>query len=157
MDSPYDNLWQALNPYINRIIPVLLECMVYSGEDIALLGGQSDDEEEEDRAEDIKPAFAKKSHTRNVANGDGSGEDKNGSYEKLGEMDEGLEDGELDNFEDDGDENPDERWTIRKCSAAALDVFARDFRGPVFEAILPYLSQNLKHALFLPSECEVFG
>jgi HEAT repeat protein len=141
----HDNLWQALNPYINQIIPVLLECMVYSGEDIALLGGQSDDEEEEDREEDIKPAFSKKSHTRNVANGDDTGEDKNASYQKLDGMDDGLEDGEIDDYDEDGDENPDERWTIRKCSAAALDVFARDFRGPVFEAILPYLSQNLKH------------
>lgn len=141
----HDNLWQALSPYINRIIPVLLECMVYSGEDIALLGGQSDDEEEDDREEDIKPAFAKKSHTRNVANGEGTGEDKNGSYDKVNSMDDGLEDGEVDDYEDDGDDNPDERWTIRKCSAAALDVFARDFRGPVFEAILPYLSQHLKH------------
>lgn len=141
----HDNLWQALNPYINQIIPVLLECMVYSGEDIALLGGQSDDEEEEDREEDIKPAFSKKSHTRNVANGDDTGEDKNASYQKLEGMDDGLEDGEIDDYDEDGDENPDERWTIRKCSAAALDVFARDFRGPVFEAILPYLSQNLKH------------
>ncbi|KAK0392091.1 hypothetical protein NLU13_1589 [Sarocladium strictum] len=141
----HDNLWQALSPYINRIIPTLLECMVYSGEDIALLGGQSDDEEEEDREEDIKPAFSKKSHTRNIANGEDTGEDKSGSYEKMNSMDDGLEDGEIDDFDEDGDENPDERWTIRKCSAAALDVFARDFRGPVFEAILPYLSQNLKH------------
>lgn len=139
----HDNLWQALSPYINKILPVLLECMVYSGEDIALLGGASDDEEEEDRAEDIKPAFSKKSHVRNVANGEG--EDKNSSYDKLAGMDNDLEDGELDEDDDDGDENPDEKWTIRKCSAAALDVFARDFRGPVFEAILPYLSQNLKH------------
>ena len=34
---------------------------------------------------------------------------------------------------------------MRKCSAAALDVFASDFRGPVFEAILPYLMTNLRH------------
>ncbi|KAG8422366.1 hypothetical protein J3459_010447 [Metarhizium acridum] len=59
-------------------------------------------------------------------------------------MDDDLEEGEIDEV-DDGDENPDERWTLRKCSAAALDVFARDFRNPVFEAIFPYLSQNLKH------------
>ncbi|MDA4132202.1 MAG: importin-beta N-terminal domain-containing protein, partial [Thaumarchaeota archaeon] len=64
----HDNLWQALGPYIDKIIPVLLECMVYSGEDIALLGGASDDEDEEDRIEDIKPQFAKKKLTR-AANG----------------------------------------------------------------------------------------
>ncbi|KAK5995885.1 Importin subunit beta-2 [Cladobotryum mycophilum] len=143
----HDNLWNALQPYLNKIIPVLLQCMVYSGEDIALLGGLSDDEDEEDRQEDIKPKFAKKSHTR-TANGEGSlsaDQAQNGNaYEKIAGMDEELEDGELDD-DDDGDDSPDERWTVRKCSAAALDVFARDFGGPVFEAIFPYLSQNLKH------------
>ncbi|KAF7559845.1 hypothetical protein G7046_g4308 [Stylonectria norvegica] len=145
----HDNLWRALEPYINKIVPVLLECMVYSGEDIALLGGQSDDEDEEDREEDIRPAFAKKAAAR-TANAEGSAsadQAQNGNaFEKLASMDEDAEDGEVDEFDDDGDDgNPDEKWTIRKCSAAALDVFARDFRNPVFEAIFPYLSQNLRH------------
>ncbi|PNY29515.1 Importin subunit beta-2, partial [Tolypocladium capitatum] len=145
----HDDLWKGLQPYLNKIIPVLLECMVYSGEDIALLGGLSDDEEEEDRQEDIKPAFARKNLTR-TANGEGAGSAdpaRNGDeYAKLNEMNDDPEEGELDDEFDDGDDaNPDERWTVRKCSAAALDVFARDFRGAVFEAIFPYLSQNLKH------------
>lgn len=142
----HENLWQALQPFLNQIIPVLLQCMVYGGEDIALLGGLSDDEEEEDREEDIKPAFAKKNLTR-AANGEGSMDpSKNdNAYERLGGMDDTLEEGEVDDYDDGDDSNPDERWTVRKCSAAALDVFARDFGGPVFEAIFPYLSQNLKH------------
>lgn len=142
----HDTLWQALEPYLNRIIPLLLEYMVYSGEDIALLGGQSDDEDEDDRAEDIRPAFAKKNLTRTV-NGEGNmaTNQANEGYDKIaGMQDDELEEGEIDDGDEDGDENPDERWTVRKCSAAALDVFARDFQGPVFEAILPYLSQNLK-------------
>ncbi|KAK3939587.1 importin subunit beta-2 [Diplogelasinospora grovesii] len=142
----HENLWQALGPYVNQIIPVLLECMVYSPEDIAMLGGASDDEDEEDREEDIKPKFAKKTLTRNV-NGEAASTDagQNGNaYEKLADMDDDLEDGEIDDL-DAGDENPDERWTLRKCSAAALDVFARDFGGPVFTSILPYLQINLKH------------
>ncbi len=60
-------------------------------------------------------------------------------------MDDDLEEGEIDDYDDGEDENPDDRWTLRKCSAAALDVFARDFRDPVFESILPYLTKNLKH------------
>ncbi|RDA91948.1 hypothetical protein CP533_1341 [Ophiocordyceps camponoti-saundersi (nom. inval.)] len=142
----HGDLWRALQPFLTKIIPVLLECMVYGAEDIALLGGLSDDEDEQDREEDIKPAFAKKNLTRTTKNEES--EPKNGdAYEKLNDMDEGLEDGEVsdDGFEDGDDTNPDERWTVRKCSAAALDVFARDFRGAVFEAIFPYLSQNLKH------------
>ncbi|KAM7215109.1 importin subunit beta-2 [Rhypophila decipiens] len=144
----HENLWQALEPYVNKIIPVLLECMVYSPEDIAALGGASDDEEEEDREEDIKPQFAKKTLTRNIGKDDPSADqNKNGNaYEKLASMDEDLEEGEIDDEdEEDGDENPDEKWTLRKCSAAALDVFARDFGGSVFTSILPYLQTNLKH------------
>lgn len=143
----HDNLWKLLEPHIHQIIPVLLECMRYSGEDIALLGGASDDEDEEDREEDIKPQFAKKTLKRAV-NGEAAAADdsKEGAeYQRLEGMTDDAEEGEIDDDEDDGDENPDERWTVRKCSAAALDVFARDFKAPVFACILPYLSENLKH------------
>lgn len=145
----HDSLWQSLEPYIHKIIPVLLECMVYSPEDIAVLGGASDDEDEEDREEDIRPQFARKNLKRG-ANGEASSADagQNGNaYEKLASMEEDLEEGEIDDESDDeGDESPDERWTLRKCSAAALDVFATDFGGPVFTSILPYLQANLRHA-----------
>ncbi|KAI0006925.1 armadillo-type protein [Xylariaceae sp. FL0662B] len=142
----HEHLWNSLRPYIDKIVPVLLECMVYSPEDIALLGGASDDEDEEDREEDIKPQFAKKSSARN-ANGEGSADPaQNGNaYEMLANMDDDLEEGEIEDLEDGDDASPDERWTLRKCSAAALDVFARDFRDPVFQSILPYLTKNLKH------------
>ncbi|KAJ8121921.1 hypothetical protein ONZ43_g1750 [Nemania bipapillata] len=142
----HDSLWESLMPYIGKIIPVLLECMVYSGDEIALLGGASDDEDEEDREEDIKPQFAKKSLARTV-NGSASADtaENGNAYQKLASMDDDLEEGEIDDYDEGDDENPDDRWTLRKCSAAALDVFARDFRDPVFESILPYLTKNLKH------------
>ncbi|PFH55432.1 hypothetical protein XA68_18337 [Ophiocordyceps unilateralis] len=158
----HENLWRALQPFLGKIIPVLLECMVYGAEEMALLGGVSDDEDEEDREEDIKPAFAKKNLAR-AANGEGSAPadlSKNGdAYQKLNDMDEGIEEGEVsdDDFDDGDDANPDERWTVRKCSAAALDVFARDFRGAVFEAIFPYLSQNLKHEKWSYREAAVLA
>lgn len=143
----HDHLWKSLTPYIGQIIPVLLECMVYSPEDIAMLGGASDDEDEDDKEEDIKPQFAKKVSARTANNGEASADAaQNGNaYEKLASMDDDLEDGEVEEPDDGNDENPDERWTLRKCSAAALDVFARDYRAPVFESILPYLTKNLKH------------
>ncbi|KAI0157776.1 armadillo-type protein [Xylariaceae sp. FL1272] len=141
------NLWESLTPYIGKIIPVLLECMVYSAEDIALLENASDDEDEEDLAQDIKPHFAKKASARTVNGADASADyaENGNAYQKLASMDDDLEEGEIDDLDDGDDANPDERWTLRKCSAAALDVFARDFRAPVFETILPYLTKNLKH------------
>ncbi|KAK4192891.1 importin subunit beta-2 [Podospora australis] len=154
----HDNLWQALSPYIGKIIPVLLECMVYGAEDIALLGGASDDEDEEDREQDIKPQFAKKNAKRGLT-GEGAEANQNANgFEKLNSMDEGLEEGEIDEEDDDeGDENPDEKWSLRKCSAAALDVFANDFGGPVFTSILPYLQTNLKSADWPQREAAVLA
>lgn len=149
----HEDLWRALEPYIQKIIPVLLECMVYSPEDIAMLGGASDDEDEDDKDEDIKPQFAKKNLTR-ATNGDAAAaaaannqvDNGNNAYEKVSAMDDDdLEEGEIDPDMDEGDENPEERWTLRKCSAAALDVFARDFGSLVFNSILPYLQTSLKH------------
>lgn len=143
----HEHLWQSLTPYISKIIPVLLQCMVYSPEDIAMLGGASDDEDEEDRVEDIKPQFAKKNAAR-AANGEQADAAQNGggnAYEKLAGMDDDLEEGEIDNLDDGDDIDPDDKWTLRKCSAAALDVFARDYRAPVFASILPYLTKHLKH------------
>jgi HEAT repeat protein len=146
----HSELWKSLGPYLNKIIPVLLESMVYSEEDIAMLEGGGDDADEEDRAEDIKPKFAKNKSARTLANGEEVDENgqNGGSYAKLSGMeedDDDLDEGEIEEFDDDDDGNPEDRWNLRKCSAAALDVFATDFRGPVFETILPYLMTNLKH------------
>ncbi|KAI0397064.1 armadillo-type protein [Xylariaceae sp. FL0594] len=141
----HENLWQSIAPYTSKIIPVLLNSMVYSAEDIAILGGASDDEDEEDREEDIRPQFAKKSAGRagNAATSSDPAENGN-AYQRLADMDD-LEEGEIEDDDDDDDEGGDDRWTLRKCSAAALDVFARDFQSPIFEFILPYLTKNLKH------------
>ncbi|KAI9646244.1 hypothetical protein NHQ30_005684 [Ciborinia camelliae] len=140
----HDELWTALGPYLNKIIPVLLESMVYSEEDIAMLEGGGDDADIEDRAEDIKPKFAKNKAARMQANGDNNGAANGSDYAKLAGMDDDdLDEGEIE--DDDEDEAPEDRWNLRKCSAAALDVFATDFNGPVFNTILPYLMTNLRH------------
>ncbi|CZR66133.1 related to importin beta-2 subunit (transportin) [Phialocephala subalpina] len=144
----HNELWESLGPYLHKIIPVLLESMVYSEEDIAMLEGGGDDADEEDRAEDIKPKFAKNKSTRTNANGEETEEAApNGGYAKITGTEDDLDEGEIEEFDDDDDDdaNPEDRWNLRKCSAAALDVFATDFKNPVFETILPYLMNNLKH------------
>lgn len=156
----HDQLWKSLDPYLNKIIPVLLESMVYSEDDIAVLEGGGNDAEEEDRAEDIKPNFAKSKSAR--TNGDEITETgPNGTaYQKLAGMDDDdLDEGEIEESDDDydDDENPEDRWNLRKCSAAALDVFASDFKGPVFTTILPYLMTNLKHEEWQHREAAVLA
>jgi transportin-1 len=155
----HSELWKSLSPYLEKIIPVLLESMVYSEEDIAMLEGGGNDADVDDRAEDIKPQFAKNKSIRTQVNGEEEDEGSNG-YAKLGSMDDEVDEGEIEEFgddDDDDDENPEDRWNLRKCSAAALDVFATDFKGPVFEAILPYLMTNLKHAEWAHREAAVLA
>ena len=135
-------LQQPLAPHMPRIVPVLLESMVYEEDDVIRLMQDSEDADVEDRAEEIKPQFAKSKGSRldpskpdGQANGDAAKEDD-------GDDDE-LSDGEIE--ESEFGEDPEDEWTLRKCSAAALDVFSNVYHQPIFEIILPYLKETLRH------------
>jgi hypothetical protein len=52
-------LQPALLPHLPKVIPVLLHSMVYDEDEAALLADEGDDAELEDKAEDVKPQFAK--------------------------------------------------------------------------------------------------
>ena len=140
----------ALGPYLDKIVPVLLESMVYDEEDILRLEGDEDDADIEDRAEDVKPQFAKSKITRPATNGQSSNTALNEpSPMKTVAADDGgndLSDGEIEEDDDGGDaDDVEDRWNLRKCSAATLDVLASTFHGPVFDITLPYLKENLQH------------
>lgn len=144
-----EKMREHLGPYLPKIIPVLLASMVYSEDEILRLEGEADDYNVEDREEDIRPNFAtsKVGRLTNQANGENQGS-TNGSSEAQPSVDDDeddLSDGEIDDFDDEfGD--PEEQWNLRKCSAAALDVLASVFHEAVFNATLPYLTDNLSHA-----------
>ncbi len=135
----HHSLWKALTPHMLSIIPVLLDCMVYSKEYQQRYGGASDDADQDDKDEDIKPHFVKTALRGGKTNGDAPTHSA-----ADGNMGGTLEDGEISDSED-GEDDPDTEWTVRKCSAAALDVLARDFHDPVFESMLGYLDTNLSH------------
>ncbi|KAI9741752.1 MAG: hypothetical protein M1834_000138 [Cirrosporium novae-zelandiae] len=141
----HDQLRMRLGPYLDKIIPVLLESMIYSQDDIIRLENAGDDASQEDRPEDIKPQFATNQSARGTANTNTSTTSlQNGTDPaKILEEDD-LSEGEIDEDEEDGDD-PEEKWNLRKCSAAALDVLATVFHSPVFETTLPYLNENLQH------------
>ncbi|KAI9932202.1 hypothetical protein ASPWEDRAFT_479428 [Aspergillus wentii DTO 134E9] len=133
-------LQQPLAPHMSKIVPVLLQSMVYDEDDAIRLTGDNDDADVEDRAEDLKPQFAKsksdKIETKPNAQANG-----NAPPEEDDEDD--LSDGEIEDSEF-GDD-PEDEWTLRKCSAAALDVFSNVYHQPIFEVILPYLKETLRH------------
>ncbi|RKF62251.1 Importin subunit beta-2 [Erysiphe neolycopersici] len=135
-------LVKCLAPYLNKIIPVLLESMVYSDNDIAILQCRTDDADVEDRVEDIRPAFSRSKISKNN-NKDIELREQAGEKNDMRDADD-VEEGEIDD-DDDDEQSPEDRWNLRKCSAAALDIFASNFRAPVFDTILPYLMLNLKH------------
>lgn len=152
-----DQLKSMLGPYLTRIIPVLLSGMVYSEEDIERLGGNQDDADEQDREEDIKPQFAKQKAARGTTSTLANGANGHPTPAPT-EIDESLSDGEIaESDEDDGDGDPEDSWNLRKCSAAALDVFATVYHQPVFEVILPYLKENLAHQEWPKREAAVLA
>ncbi|KAJ6110994.1 hypothetical protein N7486_003229 [Penicillium sp. IBT 16267x] len=137
-----ERLQAPLAPFMPKVIPVLLQNMVYEEDDVIRLMGDEDDADTEDRAEDLKPQFAKSKAGRLDMSKQG---DANGSQqqppqeEEEGELSEGeIEDSEY------GDD-PEDEWSLRKCSAAALDVFSNVYHDPIFEIILPYLKETLRH------------
>ena len=139
-------LCPSLGPYLGKIIPTLLESMVFGEDDIVRLEGDRDDANEEDKAQDIKPQFAKGKTGRIAPNGQFSTNGVNGLTADTNLMDDDeLSEGEIDELDEDFGGNPEDEWNLRKCSAAALDVLASFFHQPVFDITLPYLKDNLSH------------
>ncbi|RMZ76318.1 hypothetical protein DV738_g4996, partial [Chaetothyriales sp. CBS 135597] len=160
-----DELKGLMGPYLNQIIPVLLAGIVYGEEDVFRLGGDDADAEEEDRPEDIKPQFAATKTGRGAAaepkdgeapNGEPNGQAPNPS--QKAELSDGeVEESDLDSDDDWDDEDPENVWSLRKCSAAALDIFAVNYHATVFNIILPYLKENLSHQLWPRREAAVLA
>ncbi|KAJ3102436.1 hypothetical protein HDU97_000579 [Phlyctochytrium planicorne] len=128
-----DYFIDILQPHLKDLIETLLRGMVYTDEEIASLGA---DEEShvEDRPEDIQPRFHKaKSHT--VESGDGKQQRQPG--QPVDEDDEDDED------DDDGGMDSGSGWTLRKCSAAALDMMATVYADEILKFFLPCLKTLL--------------
>lgn len=160
-------LRNAMGPYLPRVIPVLLQGMIYSEEDVERLAGEQDDAEEEDRPEDVKPQFAQSKAGRAPAGSTKTNDQEAPKYvnghREPGEAaqmgSDSLSEGEIEEEDDYEDEegDPEDEWNLRKCSAAALDVFAVVFQQPVFEIILPYLKENLSYSLWPRREAAVLA
>ncbi|MCJ1327735.1 hypothetical protein MMC10_004409 [Thelotrema lepadinum] len=151
----HKELGSSLGPYLTKIIPTLLESMVYSEDDVARLEGERDDAEEEDREQDIKPQFAKSKRgpaiDKPVTNG------INGANGSANSTNDDLSDGEIEEPEDEQEEDPEDEWNLRKCSAAALDVLASFFPEQIFEVSIPYLKANLEHTEWPNREAAVLA
>lgn len=148
--SENDKMCATLGPYLYKIVPVLLESMVYDEETVLRLEGNGDDADVDDREEDIKPRSVRSKNPRTVSNAQvvdagAKGQDLKQANPAVRGDDGHLSEGELEEDDDDVGADIEEQWNLRKCSAAALDVIASTFHSSVFEIALPYLEENLRH------------
>ncbi|PYH79300.1 importin subunit beta-2 [Aspergillus uvarum CBS 121591] len=142
-------LQQPLAPHMSQIVPVLLRSMVYDEDEANRLAAEGEDAEEEDRDQDLRPQFAKSKGARL----DTSKPDQTNGNPAPEDDDDELSEGEIEDSEF-GDD-PEDEWTLRKCSAAALDVFSNVYHDPIFEIILPYLMETLRHEQWTQREAAV--
>ena len=136
-----------LGEYLPRLIPVLLDGMVYTEFDLMVLGADEEDEYVADRPEDIKPHF----HRAKVAGsgGGGGGGGGGGSGEAAGAAAAGGDGDDEEEDEDEEDDDDDDdvlEWNLRKCSASGLDILAGLFQRDLLPTLLPLLQAKLSDA-----------
>ncbi|CAL8108534.1 unnamed protein product [Orchesella dallaii] len=148
----------ALAPYLERLIPILIKGMRYSEIDIILLKGDvEEDDMVPDREEDIRPRFHKAkrvgggSHHMDMRNDEPTPEPHN---REDNDDDDDDDDDELGMMDDDSGLSD---WNLRKCSAAALDVLAGVFRDDLLPTVLPILKETLFHSEWVIKESAILA
>ncbi|KAI9258897.1 armadillo-type protein [Phascolomyces articulosus] len=154
-----DDLREQLQPYLLKVVPVLLHGMVYSEMDLLTLGGDEDDAHIADSEQDIKPRFHK-ANLVEIERADKDDLDEGGKKKESSGgtgFDEDEDDEDDDDFDDDLDDEFYGEWNLRKCSAATLDVLCTSFEGEVIQLLLPYLKTKLENPDWLHRECGILA
>lgn len=121
--------------HLSSIVPAILSTMVYSEMDQMLLQSLvEDDENVEDKAQDIRPNIVKTKDAHKFHK-------TNTTTPIPGET------SDSEDYEEDDDDDEAEaalsEWNLRKCSAAALDVFATKHPELVLDYSIPYLRDGI--------------
>ncbi|OBA24395.1 ARM repeat-containing protein [Metschnikowia bicuspidata var. bicuspidata NRRL YB-4993] len=130
-----------LKAQLRAVLPVLLEKMVYSDEQIVLIDilDERDNAHDADRQEDVRPNMAKGKGVHSVS--------KRGTARKHpGEYDSDVSDSEGDAADDDSDDDDDDElnlWNLRRCAAATLDAVSLNHPQEVIETTLPILQETI--------------
>lgn len=156
--SEQQSLRQHLQPFLDKVVPVLLKSMIWREDDVLRLEGDDEDAEVEDKSEDIRPAFAKPRAARLGHEGaDANGASSiNGASVSYSYEEDDLSEGEIEEYMND-DANDETSWNLRKCSAATLDGLAGNFPDAVFSSTLPFLMNNFQHAEWPHREAAVLA
>eukprot|EP00286_Rhodomonas_abbreviata_P022521 CAMPEP_0181303378 /NCGR_PEP_ID=MMETSP1101-20121128/8524_1 /TAXON_ID=46948 /ORGANISM="Rhodomonas abbreviata, Strain Caron Lab Isolate" /LENGTH=900 /DNA_ID=CAMNT_0023408943 /DNA_START=172 /DNA_END=2874 /DNA_ORIENTATION=- len=106
----------VLKPYLSRLTLVLLNGMVYSEDELIALSDEADNVP--DRPEDLDPSLLHH-HSKHACSAP-------------------------DPEDDDEDDDGGIEWTLRKCSAAGLDVIANAYQADILDALLPHIHDKLQ-------------
>jgi transportin-1 len=131
-----------VEPFLPDIVPRLLKSMVYTEDDISILGGDEDDYNVADKPSDINPQLEHSQSKAHKVNGMA----ERPSTPRHADATDPADDEDAESYysdEDDDDEDYSD-WNLRKCSAAALDVLSNVYNAHLFEVIKPFLVQNIR-------------
>ncbi|CAF0838510.1 unnamed protein product [Adineta ricciae] len=148
-----------LQPYLDKLLPVLCKNMKYSEMDVIILQGDIDEDEHiPDRIEDIRPRFHRtrsRQHAQNISDDINLIDTNNNSTAATppnSQAEQQLQDENENDDDDDDDDGPGANadqateWNLRKCSAAALDILSNVFRDNILPILLPILQEMLFHS-----------
>ncbi|KAJ3116607.1 hypothetical protein HK098_006532 [Nowakowskiella sp. JEL0407] len=135
-----------LRPYLKHVVPVLLNKMVFSEDEISILEAEEESASKPDEDKDI---LFRGHKARNITN------------QNSEEGTDHPEDEEDDYDDDDGEEDFGEQmWTVRKCAAAALDSLASLFKDDLMadqSIFLAPLSAKLGSSDWKERECGILA
>ncbi|TFK26328.1 transportin-PC [Coprinopsis marcescibilis] len=144
-----------LQPLLDKVAPVLLDCMVYGEDDLLWLEGDVDDSHVPDKETDIKPRHYGGGKTHSYER-DANGEPTEAPKQRVGAYgEETIDSDDEDDYDFDDDDFADEmstEWNLRKCAAAALDVLAVRFSGELLRHLLGPLKEKLWSSEWLQRE-----
>lgn len=144
---------QLFRPKLQKVLPVLLEKMVYSEEEIFLiqLADEKDDARVADKQEDMRPNAAKGKLHQVGRKGELKKESSPASERPHDPEDDRVEDSDGSYYaallsdsdnEDDSDDELDS-WNLRRCSAATLDALSLEYPEEVIQVTLPILQERI--------------
>jgi len=139
---------ELLQPYLARVVPLLLAKMIYSEEELSFVNASNEDDSSvADNDDDIRPFTHK-------ARGGTGGFDGTGG-------DDGNDDGSGADDDDEGGGDEEEAdpagWNIRKCAASGMDNLAMVFGESIWPYLQPHLERNFNSANWLDREASVLA
>lgn len=151
----------ALRQYLPELIPFFMEKMRHSPEDIEMMRSEiEDDYMVPDKDDDIKPRhYRAKTHGDTGPKPPGGHSAGNTSGDNAEDISD-LEDADFD-YEDDDDDDESggmgASWSIRKCTAAALDCLSHNYSDEILPFVFQELQKSLNHEDWVVKEAAVLA